>query len=711
MPEGSRLPEAAPPGTDTSIDARLATLQAHIDRLYDDMPFGSHTVGVDGTFQHINHTELDWMGVTREALIGQKRPADFLTPDSQARLARHCANSGLVGFTDLELEMVGASGRHRFISVTTTGATRQADGSPKAYRSVSFDTSAKRQRKEQQQLAALAFDSLTGICVTDPNGVILRVNRAFCTLTGYSAAEVHGKNMHMISSGLHDPVFYRTMWESITARGQWQGEIFNRHKSGAVFAEWLNVSAVHNEAGGVTYYVGSFFDITATKAAQAEINHLAFFDALTQLPNRRMLQDRLALALANVVRTQVHGALLFIDLDNFKTLNDTRGHDLGDQLLIETGRRLRSAVREGDTVARIGGDEFVVLLNDLSPHSAEAAQLARQVSQHILETLASPYVFSDFEFTCTASLGITLVSPDSDAASALQQADMAMYQAKKSGRNTLRFFNPQMQTEVMNRVELEQSLNTALAKSQFVLVYQPQVDHQGHTVGAEALIRWNHPVHGTLSPAHFIPIAEGSDTIVRMGQWVLTTACAQLQQWSTRPLTRGLQLSVNVSARQFAQAEFVDQVLATLAPCTFDPSQLVLELTESLVRNVDDTREKMQALKAKGIGFSMDDFGTGYSSLSNLTQLLLDELKIDQSFVHSMGASASDEIVVQTIIAMANSLGLSVIAEGVETRDQQAMLARHGCLHYQGYLFSPPLPLAEFEAWLGANARPAAHLN
>ena len=680
---------------------RFAALETRIDALYDDMPFGSHTVDTDGTFQHINSTELSWLGTTREALVGKKRPSDFLTPTSQALLALHCADGNPNGFADLELEMVGTSGQHRFVSVTTTGATHQADGRPRAYRCVSFDASTTRQLRERRRMAALAFDSLTGICVTDEQGTVLQVNRAFCTLTGYTAEEVQGHNMRLISSGHQDRGFYRDMWDAITTQGRWQGEIYNRKKSGAVYAEWLNISAIRDETGKVTYCVGSFFDITASKAAQAEISHLAFYDALTQLPNRLLLQDRLAHMLAQAARTKVVGAMMFIDLDNFKTINDTRGHTQGDQLLIEAGQRLRHTVRDGDTVARIGGDEFVVLLNGLSPHDADAAQLAGKVGQHILDALARPYVFSDFEFACTASVGITLCGPGHETDQLLQQADMAMYEAKKAGRNTLRFFTPAMQTEVMNRVTLEQTQTTALAQRQFALFYQPQVNHQGQTVGAEALIRWMHPVRGAVPPGEFIAIAEGSNTIIKIGQWVLTSACVQLQAWANHAHTRDLKLSVNVSARQFEQSNFVDDVEATLRPFTFDPSRLVLELTESLVRDADDTCQKMNALKAHGIGFSMDDFGTGYSSLSSLTQLPLDELKIDQSFVHNMGTSALDAIVVQTIIGMANSLGLSVIAEGVETTKQRALLASHGCLRYQGYLFSTPLPLLEFEAWLG----------
>lgn len=705
MHETSAQDSVDPLEPPSEFGALFNALQGQIDDLFDDMPFGSHTVGVDGTFQRINDTELGWLRTTREALIGKKRPSDFLTSASQVVLAQRCTDTGQQGFTDLELEMVSADGEHRFISVTTTGPTRTADGSPKPYRSLSFDVSASRTLRQQQRIAAMAFESLMGICVTDTNGVILQVNRAFSALTGYSAAEVQGKNMHIISSGHHNPAFYRAMWEALKTKGQWQGEMYNRHKSGTVYAEWLNVSAIRDEAGIVSHYVGSFFDITATKAAQAEISHLAFFDVLTQLPNRRMLQDRLIQALVQSVRTHLYGALLFIDLDNFKTLNDTRGHDLGDQLLVEAGQRLKRAVRDGDTVARIGGDEFVVLLNGLSLESAEAAKDAGQISQHILDTLAQPYEFHDFEFSCTASLGITLFGAGSEATVVLQQADMAMYQAKKGGRNALRFFNPAMQAEVISRTAVEQALGTALQRQQFVLYYQPQVTHLGHPVGAEALIRWAHPTKGIISPAEFIPIAEASDTIVRIGQWVLGTACAQLQRWSTDPFTRELRLSVNVSARQFAQPDFVAQVLAALAPFNFDPSLLMLELTESLVRNAAETREKMCALEAHGIKFSMDDFGTGYSSLSNLTQLPLHELKIDQSFVHCIGSTASDEIVVQTVIAMANSLGLSAMAEGVETAEQRDALTRFGCHHFQGHLFSPPLPLAEFEAWLFSAGR------
>jgi diguanylate cyclase (GGDEF)-like protein len=440
-------------------------------------------------------------------------------------------------------------------------------------------------------------------------------------------------------------------------------------------------------------------DITARKEAEERINNLAFFDPLTGLPNRRLLMDRLKHAIASANRTDRHAALLFIDLDNFKTLNDTLGHDIGDLLLRQTAQRLLGCVREGDTVARLGGDEFVVLLEHVSTQLQDTASSAETVAGKILAALNQSYQLDSFTCHSSASIGVTLFSDHhGNLEDLLKRADLAMYQAKTAGRNTLRFFDPQMQVAVTTRAALEEDLREALRSQQFLLFYQAQVDGAGAITGVEALLRWQHPRRGLVSPAEFIPLAEDTGLIVPIGRWVLETACAQLSAWAARPDRRALNIAVNVSARQFYSQDFVEQVTQVLDSSGAAPQRLKLELTESLlVTHIEDVISKMQTLKAAGVCFSLDDFGTGYSSLSYLKKLPLDQLKIDQSFVRDILVDPNDAAIAKMVVALAESLGLAVIAEGVETDAQRSFLAELGCHAYQGYLFSRPLPLDEFE--------------
>ena len=440
-------------------------------------------------------------------------------------------------------------------------------------------------------------------------------------------------------------------------------------------------------------------DISGRKAAEDEARYLAFYDALTQLPNRRLLVDRLQQVLVNGARSGLTTAVLFVDLDNFKTLNDTRGHEVGDLLLKDVAQRLRSCVREQDTVARLGGDEFVVVLQNLSSDAPEAAAQARTLGELILAQLRQPYELAGHEHHFTASIGVTLLNHQRDSVDeVLKQADMAMYRAKDDGRNTLRFFDPDMQQAVNRRALLETELHNGLRRAQFLLLYQPQVDSQGRVTGAEALVRWQHPVQGMVPPSEFIPLAEESGLILPLGQWVMETALRQQARWQQDPLFAHLSLAINVSARQFLQDDFVAQVLALVQQTGANPAQIKLELTESLLlANVDSVIATMRALKAHGLGFSLDDFGTGYSSLSYLKRLPLDQIKIDQGFVRDVLLDASDAAIARSIIALAGSLGLSVIAEGVETTAHHQFLLAHGCQAFQGYLFGRPLTLEDFE--------------
>lgn len=439
-------------------------------------------------------------------------------------------------------------------------------------------------------------------------------------------------------------------------------------------------------------------DIARRKEAEDKIEHLAFYDPLTNLPNRRLMQDRLQHSFAAASRHHLQGALLFIDLDHFKNLNDTKGHNFGDSLLRLVGDRLQACVREGDTVARLGGDEFVVILENLSENPEQAAAMAEAVGDKILHALAQPYDIAGDDYHCTASIGVSLFQrQDTTVEELIRRADTAMYEAKNSGRNTLRFYDPAMQAALEARLQLETDLRHALTEGQFKLYFQPQVNDAGEVFGAEVLIRWISPQKGLIPPMHFIPLAEETGLIVPIGNWVLQAACDQLLDWRKDPRTARLQLAVNVSARQFHQPDFIEQVLQILIDKKVDPSRLKLELTESLVLDdMDAAITKMNALKEAGVSFSMDDFGTGYSSLTYLAQLPLAQLKIDQSFVRNALSNHGSAVIVQTVLGMALNLHMEAIAEGVETDAQYRFLREHGCKLYQGYFFGKPVPIEEF---------------
>ena len=499
----------------------------------------------------------------------------------------------------------------------------------------------------------------------------------------------------MLSAGRHDATFFKDMWESIAHTGNWQGEIWNRRKNGEQYIEWLTIAAVKNAAGGVINYVGTHSDISQRKAAEQEIQTLAFYDPLTGLPNRRLLRDRLERSLATSTRSGREGAVLFIDLDDFKYLNDTFGHDRGDLLLKQVAQRLGQCVREGDTVARLGGDEFVVILEELGLQPFDAAARTEEIGHKMLARLREVYRIDGHEYQGTASIGATLFSDHRESIEQLlKQADMAMYRVKAIGRNAMRFFDPSMQAAVEARSTLERELRLGLQSDQFLLYYQRQVDLEGRLIGVEALLRWQHPTRGLVLPGTFIPLAEETGLIKPLGRWVLETACEQLAVWSRQPKMKQVTIAINVSAREFEQADFVQQVMMVLERTGADPKRLKLELTEStLMRDIDAVIAKMNALKERGVCFALDDFGTGFSSLSSLRRLPLDRLKIDQSFVARVLTDSSEAAIAKTIVAMAGSLNMGVIAEGVETQGQRDFLAASGCQSFQGFLFGQPKPV------------------
>ena len=552
-------------------------------------------------------------------------------------------------------------------------------------------------RSSEERFRSLVEQASDGIFVSDRQGRITEINSTGCALLGYTREELVKltiANVIAVDEISRLPAELLRLTDGVMAVSEWQ---FIR-KDGIPFLGEIRARQLEN--GNIQSIL---IDITERKSAEDEIRNLAFYDPLTRLPNRRLLTDRLKHALTTRTRGGKHGgALLFIDLDHFKDLNDTLGHDIGDLLLQQVALRLQSCVREADTVARFGGDEFVILLEVLSKDTLEAAAETKVVGKKILTALNLPYQLAQHKYHNTPSIGATLFNGQQiESDELLKQADIALYQSKKSGRNALRFFDPKMQDAVNARADLESKLRLAIEQNQFQLYYQIQINSSRLAIGAEVLLRWNHPERGLVSPAEFIPLANETGLILPIGRWVLETACAQLKRWQQHALTRDLVLAVNVSAVQFRENNFVAQVIEVIERHAINPARLKLELTESmLLDNIEETISAMNALNKIGIQFSLDDFGTGYSSLQYLKRLPLDQLKIDQSFVRDIATDGGDRAIVRTIIAMAHSMELDIIAEGVENDGQRHLLLNKGCKHFQGNLFGEPLPVGQFETLL-----------
>jgi len=556
----------------------------------------------------------------------------------------------------------------------------------------------RRETEARNRLQASLLDKAhDSISVSGIDSRITYWNQGAERLFGWTAAEVIGKTkaeLLMLGKADLDQVY-----RQLLLKGEWRGEVAKRRKDGREVMVESHLTLVRGDDGQPQRVLEIDIDITQRKHDEHAILSLAFFDPLTRLPNRRLLLDRLRHAVAATKRDGHGGALLFIDLDNFKTLNDTLGHDKGDQLLQQVARRLEARVaRDSDTVARHGGDEFVIVLEDLSPYREKAAAQAELVAEKLLEAFNEPFQLDGHLHHTSPSIGVALFDKDmKDIDELLKRADLAMYQAKAAGRNTIRFFDLRMQTVINARVAMEADLRCSLRSHGFTLNYQRQTDSNGHTVGAEALLRWQRPSNQQVSPSVFIPLAEETGLILQLGEWVLEAACRQLVSWGSRAETAHLTMAVNVSARQFRQPAFVDQVLQVIERTGADPQRIKLELTESLlVANIETTIDTMHALKETGIGFALDDFGTGYSSLAYLKRLPLDQLKIDQSFVRDVLTDPNDAAIARTILGLGHTLGLDVIAEGVETADQRNFLAMYGCRAFQGYLFGRPVTAEQF---------------
>lgn len=657
----------------------------------------------EGVITMVNHRAESLLGYRADELVGQL--IETLLPERFRE--NHVILRQRYSETVTELK----SGQERwFVVRCKDGAELDVDISLSPihtqhgvlFASALRDITERKRIESEVRIAATAFESQEAMVITDKELVVLRVNKAFTDSTGYSSEEVVGRKINLYLCECHDQAFYDAFWKSIDTTGTWQGEMWDKRKNGELFPKWLTITAVKDGAKQITHYVSTHIDISKHKAAEEEIKRLAFYDPLTKLPNRRLLLDRLQKSIQVQGRTLFHGALLFIDLDNFKVLNDTLGHDKGDQLLQEVARRLMLCVRESDTVARLGGDEFVVMLEGLSSDRDAAYEQTQRVGEKILINLNEPYFFDTHEHHTSPSIGAAVFKNDNpQAEDLLKKADIAMYQAKEAGRNMIKFFDPAMELTVASRAKLNVDLHKGLQHSQFVLYYQPQVDKTGRITGVEALLRWRHPERGLVKPSEFIPVAEESGSIIALGHWVLETACRQITVWSRNPQFSHMTIAVNVSIRQFLQPDFTGNVINLLQAVGANPAKLKLELTESLLaQNIDEVITKIAVLKAKGIVFSLDDFGTGYSSLYYLKLLQLDQLKIDQSFVKDILDDPNDAAIAKMIIALAESMGLEVIAEGVESELQRQFLEEIGCYAYQGFLYGQPMPVDELEGEL-----------
>ncbi|MDP3519156.1 MAG: EAL domain-containing protein [Hydrogenophaga sp.] len=683
-------------------ERRIRQQERQLDTVLNNIPVGVSQIDADLHYRYVNAVHANNLGRPVSDLIGA-RMSDVL-PEALMNHARPHIEAALAG-SDVEFDVGFVNFRGREVHVQARMVPQRADsgeivGTVAIVKDVTEnEQTQKRLLDSMREITELkaALDAHAIVAVTDANGVITRVNDKFCSISKYPRSELIGRTHQLINSGHHSKAFFNELWFTISRGEVWNGEICNRAKDGSLY--WVHTTIVpFVGADGIPeQYIAIRADITERKRAEDEAQRMAFFDALTGLPNRRLMAERLNLALMNASRSGENGALVLLDLDHFTEVNDTLGHYQGDELLRQVAMRLQRCVRQTDTVARLGGDEFVLVLGGLGADTTMATARAGDLGEKVREVLAERYHFNGLQVDSTASIGVVMFHrADEYGDELLKQADMALYRAKAAGRNRLAFFDPALQEEVNARATLLRDLRQSLEAMAFQVFYQPIVNADSQVMGVEALLRWPHPERGMISPAVFIPLAEQSGLIQPLGQWVLTNACRQLAAWQTNPQRSHWTVAVNVSARQFRDADFVQQIMFAIQSTGANAHLLRLELTESMLHSdIEETIEKMSTLRLIGVRFSLDDFGTGYSSLSNLKRLPLDQLKIDQSFVRDVLNDPNDAAIACTILSLAKSLGLSVVAEGVETQAQRAFLLEQGCTAFQGYLFSRPVPVPQ----------------
>ncbi|MDD2865495.1 MAG: EAL domain-containing protein [Methylococcales bacterium] len=671
--------------------------------LFENSPVAYQSLNSQGCYIDVNDRLCALLGYERDELLGRSF-GDFFSIDAREIFHKYFQELKCTGTIEAELELRRKD--NLLINVIVSGAVQcDYQGNFEKTHCIIHDISERKKIEQTLRIAAAAFETHEAIMITDARANILCVNKAFQQITGYSREEVVGKSPRMLNSGRQDKLFYFAMWRRLLKTGKWDGEIWDRRKNGQIYPKWLTVTALKDNENNITEYIALFSDITERKEVEEEIRNLAFYDTLTHLPNRRFLLDRFKIAISLSERTEKYGAVIFLDMDKFKTLNDTLGHDYGDMMLIEVAERIKHSVRDVDTVARLGGDEFIVLFENLSHDEADASRKVTMIAEKIRASLATPFHLNEHVHYSSPSIGVCLYRGHAVPIDELiKRADIAMYQAKNSGRNTVRFYDPILQQTVENRTTLELELRHAVLNEQLQLYYQIQLDHDYVPLGAEALIRWIHPQRGIISPAQFIPLAEESGLILEIGHWVIEQACSQLAKWKDNELMNHLQLAINVSPHQFKLTNFVEIIDSAIQRHQISPSLLKLELTENIVLgDVADVIAKMHALKALGVSLSLDDFGTGYSSLTYLKLLPIDQIKIDQSFVRDIVSNSSDVVMVNTIIELAKNFELNVIAEGVETEAQLHFLKGHNSVSFQGFFFSKPIPIEQFESLLKSN--------
>ncbi|OOC09580.1 putative bifunctional diguanylate cyclase/phosphodiesterase [Thioalkalivibrio halophilus] len=681
----------------------LETARDRYRDLFQQAPMGYLILDDEGRIREANRAATELLAPGTD--VTDQPLSAFVATESQDALHLHrraLTGAGKAHVVD-ELNLVGDGSSPRTVRMDTV-AERNKDAAEARFRCALMDITERRRAEDQLRIAAHVFeDAGEAIVVTDPAGRIQTVNQAFTRITGYTSSDAMGVKIgRLLKSGRHSQAFYEEMWEGINQRGFWEGEIWNRRKNGDVYPEWLTINRVDDNVGQPRYFVTVFSDISQLKDSHREVEYLANHDALTGLSNRNLFQDRLLQAIAQARRDGKQAALLFLDLDDFKTINDTLGHEVGDELLVEVASRLQEVVRDVDTIARLGGDEFTVILADT--HTDEAASIARR----LVATLARPFEVRGRSLRVTCSIGLALYPDDGEDADTLSRAaDMAMYRAKADGRNRLRLYEPALHRRLMEDCSLEDALRRALVNDELRLVYQPQFDagDPERLVGAEALLRWEHPERGAVSPGHFIPVAEKSDLITELGRRVEKILCEQVGAWRAAGLDPP-PISFNVSPRDFREGEFATALFQCMTHHGIGADQLQLEFTEgTLTERSDIVHEEIRRLHRQGIHLAIDDFGTGYSSLVNLKRLPLAELKIDKSFVGGLGTDENDEAIARASLAMARALALRTVAEGVETPQQLAWLRAHGCDRVQGFLLAHPLEAEDFRAMLQGTRR------
>ncbi len=675
---------------------------ARLETLLNNLPVGIVRFDRDLQFSYVNPIAAASLQMPLGQILG-KNAFKVMSPSLCQQIAGPINEALAGGRSELELAYSTTADTEAFAYAIVV-PERYSDSNDTGALAILTDTT-ERERERRALSASLrevselksALDAHAIVAVTDARGVITRVNDKFCSISQYPRSELIGRTHRIINSGYHPKAFFQDLWRTISRGKVWNGEICNKSKDGSFYWVYTTIVPFIGADGVPEQYVAIRADITTRKQAEQEAERMAFHDALTGLPNRRLMYERLKHAIDYAVREHTFGAVLMLDLDEFKEINDTLGHAVGDELLCQASRRLIEGVRHSDAVARLGGDEFVVVLENIGSNLEMATAMASDLAEKVRESLCCPYSLHGQQVVSTPSIGVVLFDSVGETADELiKQADMALYKAKHLGRNRVCFFDASLQLDINARALLLRDLRQALDNRELRLYYQPVVDEQQTILGVEALLRWQHPLRGLVSPAEFIPLAEQANLILPIGQWALEVACAQLRDWADDPLRQRWTIAVNVSAKQFNEPEFVATVERVLMSSGARPERLRLEVTESMLQgDLNSTILKMDSLRKQGVRFALDDFGTGYSSLSYLKRLPLDQLKIDKSFVNDVLTDENDAAIARTIIALAGQLGLSVVAEGVETQEQLAFLIEHGCQAFQGYLFSRPVSVQD----------------